>query len=495
MRSRPLVVIGYSDKDGEWKDRLVSHLQVHAQQGLFDLWDESLVLPGAEPLADVRKSIDVASVVILLITADFLGSDHIQDEFVSRALRRRSRDGLHVVPVLLKPCDWVTFSWLCGVSRIPRDGGFVADRASAVDAEFAAVAAEVRRVLNPGSISPGRKSVVPKGVADSAADSDSLRRLHEVQLAEIRARLVFRCVVAVVVGGVCVAIVGPLAILIAVGLVGTSVLEFIRMIRPDASLPAPPHGAARSPVSSSLLVSRLGGLVAAIASVSAVFVVAFGVVDGLPSHVSRFMRGEYIAADVPVSPLRSRVDDTAELASISSPAQGALTQQDAPDTPAGVYEHGSTGARAPGRTLRAPDSSAQDSVGSNVHELTRVRPVEVAPETGGGIVRVEREVLGASRLSEYNLSDLEIRAESMSIRAALLRAARCDIGERGRVLMRVDVASGKIGLVQVEDSNGVGAAAVRCVTDVFQGVALPFARGRASYWVRVSAENQTHVSH
>ena len=44
--SRPTVFISYSHKDEDWKDRLVTHLGVLAQQGVLEVWDKGEKIRG-----------------------------------------------------------------------------------------------------------------------------------------------------------------------------------------------------------------------------------------------------------------------------------------------------------------------------------------------------------------------------------------------------------------------------------------------------------------
>ena len=119
---KPTVFISYSHKDEAWKDRLVTHLGVLAQQGLLDLWDDRRIGTGEEWRTEIAEAMGRASVAILLVTADFLTSQFILGEEVPRLLQRRDAEGLRVFPVIVKPCAWKMVPWLSRMQVRPKDG-------------------------------------------------------------------------------------------------------------------------------------------------------------------------------------------------------------------------------------------------------------------------------------------------------------------------------------------------------------------------------------
>jgi hypothetical protein len=63
-----------------------------------------------------------ADVAVLLISADFLGSEFINSEEVPFLLERREKDGLSVIPVIVKPCPWKQVGWVEEINVRPKDG-------------------------------------------------------------------------------------------------------------------------------------------------------------------------------------------------------------------------------------------------------------------------------------------------------------------------------------------------------------------------------------
>ncbi|MCB0196355.1 MAG: toll/interleukin-1 receptor domain-containing protein [Anaerolineae bacterium] len=117
----PLVFIGYSHQDDEKKNHLLSHLGILERNGLIELWTDDCIPPGANRRYEIRKAIARADIAVLLITADFLNSDTI-NEHIIEPLNRRHEQGLIIYPIIAKPCAWQTAQWLAGCQVRPDNG-------------------------------------------------------------------------------------------------------------------------------------------------------------------------------------------------------------------------------------------------------------------------------------------------------------------------------------------------------------------------------------
>jgi hypothetical protein len=72
--TKPTVFISYSHKNEAWKDRLVTHLGVLAQEGLLDTWDDRRIGAGSNWKKEIEDALKKSSVAVLLVSADFLTS-------------------------------------------------------------------------------------------------------------------------------------------------------------------------------------------------------------------------------------------------------------------------------------------------------------------------------------------------------------------------------------------------------------------------------------
>ena len=148
MAEKPSVFISYSHLDREWKDRFVRHLNVSVKQDHFVQWNDEQIGAGEGWYAKISAAMDTANVGVFLISADFLGSDFILREEVTRLIERRKSEGLHIVPVYLRKCDWEAVGWLAQMQMRPAgDRPVVRGENHVIDDEFADIAKEIRLLL------------------------------------------------------------------------------------------------------------------------------------------------------------------------------------------------------------------------------------------------------------------------------------------------------------------------------------------------------------
>ena len=84
-------------------------------------FDDRRLLGGDDWDAEVKAALDCADIVLLLVTANFIGSEYIHRVELPTALRRRASDGAIVVPVLLEPCARKLLQ-IDDVNYLPKDG-------------------------------------------------------------------------------------------------------------------------------------------------------------------------------------------------------------------------------------------------------------------------------------------------------------------------------------------------------------------------------------
>ena len=88
------------------KDRVLTHLRVLEMEGMLDVWDDRRIEAGDDWFTEIEQAINAANIAIFLVSANFLTSKFIHDEEVSRLLTRREKEGVRVIPIIIKPCAW-----------------------------------------------------------------------------------------------------------------------------------------------------------------------------------------------------------------------------------------------------------------------------------------------------------------------------------------------------------------------------------------------------
>jgi energy-coupling factor transporter ATP-binding protein EcfA2 len=95
----------YADEDVALCMELEQHLSLLQQQGIITGWHRGKTLPGDERSTISNESLSSADVILLLISPDFLASAVALTE-MQEAIKRYDTDRTHVIPLLIRPCDW-----------------------------------------------------------------------------------------------------------------------------------------------------------------------------------------------------------------------------------------------------------------------------------------------------------------------------------------------------------------------------------------------------
>ncbi|HIH87339.1 MAG TPA: toll/interleukin-1 receptor domain-containing protein [Methanosarcinales archaeon] len=148
----PTVFISYSHEDEVWKKLLHPQLGVLEQQDRITIWDDRQIDPGGKWFNEIKQVMDRAAVTVCLISADYLSSDFCTKEEIPYLLERREKDGMILIPVLLRPCLWKAVPWLKNIQMLPRDGKSVSrDFKDDPDVVFDKVAETIFEIIdNPG---------------------------------------------------------------------------------------------------------------------------------------------------------------------------------------------------------------------------------------------------------------------------------------------------------------------------------------------------------
>jgi tetratricopeptide (TPR) repeat protein len=116
------IFISYSHKDEEWKDKVVSYLKNLEMKDYCNFWDDRKIEVGDDWFIEIETALNEAHIAIMMITTDFLASNFIRNEEIPRILYRRRKEGLRVIPLIVKPCNWRSVQWLESIQVTPKDG-------------------------------------------------------------------------------------------------------------------------------------------------------------------------------------------------------------------------------------------------------------------------------------------------------------------------------------------------------------------------------------
>ena len=97
------VFISYADKDKGLLDDLVEQLANLEKRGRIRVWHRGKVPPGHNTEETVRRELDAAQVLVLLVTASYNAS---RFEEAEQAVKRHDAGRARVIPVRARACLW-----------------------------------------------------------------------------------------------------------------------------------------------------------------------------------------------------------------------------------------------------------------------------------------------------------------------------------------------------------------------------------------------------
>jgi hypothetical protein len=100
---RDQVFICYSHQDASWLDRLQTHLKPLERDRVVDVWSDRLLSLGDDWRRGIDAALARAKVALLLVSADFLASDFIQEAELPELLKAAEQGGCRILPVLVGP--------------------------------------------------------------------------------------------------------------------------------------------------------------------------------------------------------------------------------------------------------------------------------------------------------------------------------------------------------------------------------------------------------
>src|SRR5215831_14244218 len=99
------VFCSYSHADDKFRLELQKHLALLSQQDAIHVWHDREIQPGTDWKKEIDQNLEEADIVLLLVSADFMGSQYCTGVEMKRALERQDSGTARVVPILIRTCD------------------------------------------------------------------------------------------------------------------------------------------------------------------------------------------------------------------------------------------------------------------------------------------------------------------------------------------------------------------------------------------------------
>lgn len=100
------IFCSYAHKDEELQKALRAHLSSLEHQGRVFLWHDRLLAPGMDWATEIDAHLNSASLILLLLSADFLASKYCYGIEMKRALERQEAGEARIIPIILRAVHW-----------------------------------------------------------------------------------------------------------------------------------------------------------------------------------------------------------------------------------------------------------------------------------------------------------------------------------------------------------------------------------------------------
>ncbi len=143
--------ISYSHDDKKYEKRLVQHLSLLDHQDLIQIWDDQCIPHGEKIKDQIDTAMQEANIFLLLVSASYIASNFCYSVEAQYAMEQHYRRNTHVMPVILRPCDWER-AFFGHLKAVPTDGKAVTEYRNH-DEGFREVAIAVRQIVENQTLS------------------------------------------------------------------------------------------------------------------------------------------------------------------------------------------------------------------------------------------------------------------------------------------------------------------------------------------------------
>ena len=100
------IFCAYAQKDEPLQQVLKAHLDGLQTEGSALLWHDRALLPGMDQAQEMDQHINSASIILLLVSADFLVTRYSYSSEMTRAFARHAAGEMRIIPIILRAVNW-----------------------------------------------------------------------------------------------------------------------------------------------------------------------------------------------------------------------------------------------------------------------------------------------------------------------------------------------------------------------------------------------------
>src|ERR1019366_5767293 len=101
------IFCSFAEEDASLLRQLERHLAPLEHEGLITVWHKRQVTPGIDWKVEVDRYLNTASLILLLISPNFLASNYQYGVELRQAMQRHASNEAQVIPIVLRPCDLI----------------------------------------------------------------------------------------------------------------------------------------------------------------------------------------------------------------------------------------------------------------------------------------------------------------------------------------------------------------------------------------------------
>lgn len=155
-------------------EQFVEQLSSAEQENIISVWHRGKIAAGGE-LKERDLHLEKAQIVIFLVSRKFLKSSDCYLE-VERAMDRRIRGNIHVIPVILRSCDWGAARF-AGLQVLPKNKNAVASSNHKKEQVLSEIAKSIREIAGELQ-NKNSADIFPKEILDFSILYGSISRLN-----------------------------------------------------------------------------------------------------------------------------------------------------------------------------------------------------------------------------------------------------------------------------------------------------------------------------
>jgi formylglycine-generating enzyme required for sulfatase activity len=105
VMSKTKIFISYAHKDKAYSDVIIEGVKLHSNGKNWEIWTDKEIPTGALWHKTIQEEIAKSDAAILLVSANFFGSNYIENEEFKKFIEKTEEEGFVFLPILLRDCE------------------------------------------------------------------------------------------------------------------------------------------------------------------------------------------------------------------------------------------------------------------------------------------------------------------------------------------------------------------------------------------------------